>query len=306
MKSRGIRTRPQATRGDCHPGGARLRASQAAWITQAVPPPGRPRDDRSGSPWPRCVAHPPSSHCRRYRPHRPRIRRVSPTSAPAVKNGPDIGTRTDRLRYPRRARTRPSSTMTVDPILSEIRCIREEYARRFRGDARAMMDDLRRRHAGSGRKSVTRQPKHRPRIQPLAHSRARFLIASRVTPNISAARPSEMRSPLSACRTNRDRRSSMKSCRVRPAGSLRATSDARPGLRNHLTNANVRTRRATLREVAGNHASSLPAPPRERADRARTPRRPASLALAPMGWQRVYGIGVPRVSSGKVLGSPAD
>ena len=56
---------------------------------------------------------------------------------------------------------------------------------------------------------------------------------------------------------------------------------------NHATNANVRTRRATLRAVAGYHASSLPAPSGERADRARMPRKPASLALAPMSWQRV-------------------
>ena len=51
----------------------------------------------------------------------------------------------------------------------------------------------------------------------------------------------------------------------------------------HTTNANVRTRRATLRAVAGNHTSSLPAPSGERADRARTPRKPASRALVPTG-----------------------
>ena len=51
----------------------------------------------------------------------------------------------------------------------------------------------------------------------------------------------------------------------------------------HATNANVRTRRAKLRAVAGTHASSLPAPSGERADRARTPRKPASRALVPTG-----------------------
>ena len=51
--------------------------------------------------------------------------------------------------------------MTFDPILSEIRCIREEYAQQFNGNLRAMMDDLRRRHAESDHKSVTRQPKPR-------------------------------------------------------------------------------------------------------------------------------------------------
>jgi len=53
--------------------------------------------------------------------------------------------------------------MALDPILSEVRRIREEYAQQFNGDVRAMMDDLRRRHAESGRKSVTRQPKLRPK-----------------------------------------------------------------------------------------------------------------------------------------------
>jgi len=53
--------------------------------------------------------------------------------------------------------------MVLDPILSEIRRIREEYAQQFDGDVRAMMDDLRRRHAESDRQSVTRQPKLRPK-----------------------------------------------------------------------------------------------------------------------------------------------
>jgi hypothetical protein len=51
--------------------------------------------------------------------------------------------------------------MALDPVLSEIRRVREEYAQQFNGDLRAMMDDLRRRHAESARKSVTRQPKPR-------------------------------------------------------------------------------------------------------------------------------------------------
>ena len=52
-------------------------------------------------------------------------------------------------------------TMVLDPILSEVRRIREEYARQFNGDVRAMMDDLRRRHAESDRESVSRKPKRR-------------------------------------------------------------------------------------------------------------------------------------------------
>lgn len=51
--------------------------------------------------------------------------------------------------------------MALDPILSEIRRVREEYALRFKGDVRAMMEDLRRRHAESERPSASRQPKRR-------------------------------------------------------------------------------------------------------------------------------------------------
>jgi hypothetical protein len=49
--------------------------------------------------------------------------------------------------------------MAADPILTDVRRIREQYAEQFRGDVRAMMDDLRRRHAESDRQSVTREPK---------------------------------------------------------------------------------------------------------------------------------------------------
>jgi hypothetical protein len=51
--------------------------------------------------------------------------------------------------------------MALDPILAEIRRIRENYAEEFHGDVRAMMEDLRRRHAESKRESVTREPKRR-------------------------------------------------------------------------------------------------------------------------------------------------
>ena len=49
--------------------------------------------------------------------------------------------------------------MTLDPILSEVRRVREAYAQQFNGDVSAMMDDLRRRHRESDRKSATREPK---------------------------------------------------------------------------------------------------------------------------------------------------
>lgn len=53
--------------------------------------------------------------------------------------------------------------MKLDPVLTEVRRIREEYARQFNGDVRAMMDDLRRRHEESGRESVSCEPKPRYR-----------------------------------------------------------------------------------------------------------------------------------------------
>ena len=59
--------------------------------------------------------------------------------------------------------------MNPDPILAEVRRVREEYARQFHGDVHAMMEDLRRRHAESNRKSVTREPKRRHK-QPVTSS----------------------------------------------------------------------------------------------------------------------------------------
>ena len=51
--------------------------------------------------------------------------------------------------------------MTLDPILSEVRRVREAYSKQFNGDVRAMMDDLRRRHSESNRKSASLAPKPR-------------------------------------------------------------------------------------------------------------------------------------------------
>jgi hypothetical protein len=53
--------------------------------------------------------------------------------------------------------------MTPDPVLSEIRQVREEYAQQFHGDVHAMMDDLRRRRAESDREPATRKPKLKPK-----------------------------------------------------------------------------------------------------------------------------------------------
>lgn len=58
--------------------------------------------------------------------------------------------------------------MKLDPVLSEIRRIREEYALRFDGDVRAMMEDLRRRHAESDWPSASRGSKVLPKENELA------------------------------------------------------------------------------------------------------------------------------------------
>jgi len=49
--------------------------------------------------------------------------------------------------------------MYTDPIIDEIREFRDQYAARFNYDVKAMLDDIRRRQAESGRKTVSRPPK---------------------------------------------------------------------------------------------------------------------------------------------------
>jgi len=53
--------------------------------------------------------------------------------------------------------------MKLDPVLAEIRAYREAYSERFGGDISAMLADLRKRQAASGRKVVKLPPK---RLQP--------------------------------------------------------------------------------------------------------------------------------------------
>jgi hypothetical protein len=53
--------------------------------------------------------------------------------------------------------------MKLDPVLAEVRRVREEYAQMFNGDIKAMMEDMRQRQAASGRKVVSLEPK---RIKP--------------------------------------------------------------------------------------------------------------------------------------------
>ncbi len=64
-------------------------------------------------------------------------------------------------------------TMALDPILAEVRRIRELYAEQFHGDARAMMSDLRRRHAKSDRKSVSLEPKPCRKVSATANENGR-------------------------------------------------------------------------------------------------------------------------------------
>jgi len=49
--------------------------------------------------------------------------------------------------------------MTLDPVLAEIRAVREANALRFKGDLTAMVADLRKRQQESGRQVVRRPPK---------------------------------------------------------------------------------------------------------------------------------------------------
>ena len=50
-------------------------------------------------------------------------------------------------------------TMKLDPVLAEIRAVREAYSSRFGGDVKAMLADLRKRQQEGGRKVVTRPAK---------------------------------------------------------------------------------------------------------------------------------------------------
>lgn len=56
--------------------------------------------------------------------------------------------------------------MNLDPVLAEIRAIREAYSERFGGNVRAMLEDLRKREKESGRKLVSRAVEPPPK--PLA------------------------------------------------------------------------------------------------------------------------------------------
>jgi hypothetical protein len=52
-----------------------------------------------------------------------------------------------------------------DPIVDEVRKAREEYARSFNYDLKAMFDDLQRRERESGRQTVSFPPKCRSTVR---------------------------------------------------------------------------------------------------------------------------------------------
>jgi len=54
--------------------------------------------------------------------------------------------------------------MSRDPIVDEIRAIRDAYAKQFDYDIDAIFEDIKRQERESGRKFVTRPPK---RIEPV-------------------------------------------------------------------------------------------------------------------------------------------
>lgn len=49
--------------------------------------------------------------------------------------------------------------MSIDPIVAEVRKARDEIAKRFNYDLRAIFEDARRRQAASGRKVVSFPPR---------------------------------------------------------------------------------------------------------------------------------------------------
>lgn len=49
--------------------------------------------------------------------------------------------------------------MTFDPVLAEIRAVREAYAETFAGDVKGMLADLQKRQKQGGRPSTARPPK---------------------------------------------------------------------------------------------------------------------------------------------------
>jgi hypothetical protein len=49
--------------------------------------------------------------------------------------------------------------MKPDPVITEIRAVREAFAKKFSGDVTAMLADLRERQRQGGRKVVSRPPK---------------------------------------------------------------------------------------------------------------------------------------------------
>jgi hypothetical protein len=59
-------------------------------------------------------------------------------------------------------RTDDGENMKLDPVLAEIRAIREAYSMKFAGDVKAMLADIRARQEKGGRRVVSRPPNRVP------------------------------------------------------------------------------------------------------------------------------------------------
>ena len=71
--------------------------------------------------------------------------------------------------------------MWLDPIVEEVRRIRDEHERRFDYDLRAICEDFREKQSSSGHKVVSRQPR-----RPMAH------VAQQVAPGEGLASASPL------------------------------------------------------------------------------------------------------------------
>ena len=58
-----------------------------------------------------------------------------------------------------------------DPIVGEVRKVREEHAARFNYDLRAIVDDLKKRERDGGRPVVSLQPKRIAKVGKVAEQR---------------------------------------------------------------------------------------------------------------------------------------
>jgi len=60
--------------------------------------------------------------------------------------------------------------MELDPVLAEVRAVREAYVERFNGDLWAMHRDLKEKEKKSGRKTVSLPPRRPKAVEQVATS----------------------------------------------------------------------------------------------------------------------------------------